>query len=99
MKGVSIRYSVDTMIKLGRTISYISRTLRIDRKTVRKTREEIKANGGAVIQPAIKKVSMLDSYPNFFVKEALKYAFLRTFGIMRPLHNKQIHRRLRLGEI
>lgn len=82
MKGVPMRYSVDTMIKLGRTISYISRTLRIDRKTVRKIREEIKANGGAVIRPVIKKASMLDPYEEF-IKDCLSNGLS---GVL--IHNK-----------
>ncbi len=92
MKGVSMRYTVNTMLKLGNTISEISRILHIDRQTVRKIRDEIAANNGEVVMPVMKKSSMLDAYDEF-IKDCLSEGLS---GVL--IHSKlQSEKGLRVG--
>ena len=43
MKGISVIYSIETLLKQGKSISTIARILKIDRKTVRKYKKRIEA--------------------------------------------------------
>jgi len=60
MKGVSMYYTVKTMLEQGKSISGISKDVGIDRKTVRNIRDRIRE--GEIKTPVMQKRSKLDNY-------------------------------------
>lgn len=65
MLGVSMYYTVQTLLKQGKNISQISREVGIDRKTVRKIRDHVK--DGEVKPPEFSRKSVLEAYKDDIV--------------------------------
>ena len=60
MKGINVIYTIESLLKVGHSISKIARDLGVDRKTVRKYKKRIEEGNLKPIE--IEKKSLLDEY-------------------------------------